>query len=205
MTKHGGIMTKIKTSNGEVSMRMNNEEYEIIRMAGEVSRVLILTMMFSLMLPQGWYQPKKAEAAIGTLIAPTVASAAGNPANVNVTIGAGSNRIMVVGVSLTTAANTDTPTVAVTYSGTALTPVPNTDTSGTGGFAHTYLFYMLDTPSLMDNTARALAVTVSGGFTTRYSSVWRAVYTGVSQTAPTGGSMNSGTGTAGDTALRSTA
>jgi predicted CxxxxCH...CXXCH cytochrome family protein len=162
--------------------------------------VLLLTLATSMFMSQGLYKPKQSEAAPGTLVAPAVATnSTGAPASVNMTIGAGTNRMLVVGVSVSTSAAVS-QTCSVTYGGTALTAVPNAGTGATIAQAHTYLFYMPDNATLMNNTSRALAVTVTGG-TIRSSSVWRAVYSGVNQSAPAGASMNSGATTVTSTAF----
>jgi predicted CxxxxCH...CXXCH cytochrome family protein len=148
----------------------------------KTSIVLLLTMATTVFMYQGWYQPVPAQAAITEQAAWTVVSTAGAPAAANVTIAAGTNRMLVVGVSVTTSAAV-TQTCSVSYGGTALTEVPGTATGGTSALQHTYLFYMPENATLMDNTARSLAVTVTGG-TIRYSSVYKAVFAGTDPTSP---------------------
>lgn len=165
--------------------------------------VLGLTCAISIFMCQGWYQPKQALATITQPAAWTVVSATTNPVAASYSIAGtvGSSRMLVVGVSVTSTTNTTTQTCAVTYGGTALTPVPGTATGTTAGYQHTYLFYMLETgnTTLFNGSANSLAVTVTGGVTT-YSSVYKAVFDGVYQsaapfTSSTSTSNGTGTGT----------
>lgn len=60
-------MATIKNSNGEVSMRMKTTENpKSSGWLAKVSRVLIFTMMFSIAMPQGWYNPTPAQAALSS-------------------------------------------------------------------------------------------------------------------------------------------
>lgn len=64
MTRLGDIMAKIKNSNGEVGMRMKTAKTpNYSGWLAKVSRVLIFTIMLSLIMPQGWYYSRIAEAA----------------------------------------------------------------------------------------------------------------------------------------------
>jgi len=160
----------------------------------KTSIVLLLTMATSVFMYQGWYQPLPAQAAVTTPVAVANIVGTNTAATGNVTIPLSTNgnrRMLVVGVTVARTAAT-TATVTCTYGGTALTAVPNTNTSATSSLEHTYLFYMLENATLMNNTARALTFTNSTGTMTA-NAIWYAVYDGVDQIAPTGGSFNSGT------------
>jgi predicted CxxxxCH...CXXCH cytochrome family protein len=146
----------------------------------KTSLVLLLTLASNAFMSGGLLSPGTVHAAITQQAYWTVTSAATAPAAANYTIAAGTNRMLVVGVSVTTTAAV-AQTCTATYGGTALTPVPNTAT-GTTSFQHTYMFYLPENATLMNNTARSLAFTVTGG-TVSYSSVYKAVFAGVDQTA----------------------
>lgn len=152
--------------------------------------VLLLTLVTALFM-----DTNKVQAAITELTVPTVSNATTTPATVNVTIAtsASGKRMLVAGVSIATS-NAVAPTVNCTWGGNALTAVPNTSTSGVSTYQHTYLFYMLDNPTLMNGTARALTFTVSAGTLTA-NSIHHAVYDGVAQVAPEGGFSNGGSAT----------
>ncbi len=118
------------------------------------------------------------------------------PGTYSYTVNAGTNRMLVVGVSSSTTANA-TQTVTVTYGGQALTQQVGDGT--TNARQHTYLFYLKDTPAVMTGTAQNLIVTVTGG-TAYFNYVYAGVYAGVDQSAtPITNSRNytSGTGTTG--------
>jgi Fibronectin type III domain/NapC/NirT cytochrome c family, N-terminal region len=96
-------------------------------------------------------------------------------------VAAGSGRLLVVAVSATRSA-AGTISCSASYGGTAMTLAAG-DGASASTWNHSFLFYMPDTPALMDGTGRALAVTCSGG--TAYATwVFSAVYAGVDQTSP---------------------
>src|SRR6266702_2075558 len=100
----------------------------------KVALIAMFTMVFSVLLYQGWFGIKKSEAAIQTLAAWT-----------NV------------------------------YHNATL---PDATASAS---MHTMFFYLKDTPTVMNGTAKTLAVTLTGGGTAVMNNVWYAVYTGVDQ------------------------
>jgi len=158
----------------------------------KTSLILLLTLATTVFMYQGWYKPVPAQAAISSLIAPVSVSATSVPASASFAIAASASgqRMLVAGVTVATTAAV-APTVTCTYGGTALTAVANTSTAATSALEHTYMFYMTDNTTLMNGTSRPLTFTVSAGTMTA-NSIHYAVYDGVSQTAPTGGSYNSG-------------
>jgi predicted CxxxxCH...CXXCH cytochrome family protein len=96
-------------------------------------------------------------------------------------VAAGTGRLLVVAVSATRSA-VGTITCSASYGGTAMTLAAGDGTVAVT-WNHSFLFYMLDTPALMNGTGRALAVTCAGG--TAYATwVYSAVYAGVDQTTP---------------------
>jgi hypothetical protein len=63
-----------------------------------------------------------------------------------------------------------------------------TQAVGDGGESlrtHTYIYYLLDTPAVMDDTSRMLFIYLGGGFST-YDYIYAAVYDGVDQSDPIG-------------------
>ena len=108
------------------------------------------------------------------------------PGTYSYTVAAGANRMLIVAVSSATNP-ASTQTVTVTYGVVGLTQRIGDGT--TSSRAHTYLFYLLDTPSVMDGLSHNLTVTVTGG-TTRYNYVYAAVYTDVDQSNPIADSKN---------------
>ncbi|MFN2299384.1 MAG: hypothetical protein ACK2UB_11080 [Anaerolineales bacterium] len=98
-------------------------------------------------------------------------------------VGAGTDRLMVVAVS-STMTSTSTQTVNVWYGFQALTLAVGDGTTGNIQ-THTYLFYLLDTPAVMDGTSRMLLVTTGGGGS-NYDYIYAAVYDGVDQSDPIG-------------------
>ncbi len=146
----------------------------------KISLVLIFTLVFSTFMYQGWYKPKPAAAAITSQAAwSNLYAGTSLTPSASYTVATGSQRMLVVGVvSGITAAATQTCTV--TYGGVSMTIQGNTGT--TSGQAHSYLFYLKDTPSVMNGSAQTLAVTLTGG-TASYTFVSAAVYAGVDQSA----------------------
>lgn len=162
-----------------------------------MSLCLFLTFATTLVISAGWFMPKSAEAAITQTVTPASAVGTTAPASANVTIPlsvAGNKRTLIVGITLegATASTGTNAQVNCTYGGTALTAVPGTDNSATSALEHTYMFYMLDNTTLMNNTARALTFTVNG-FVMTGNSIHYAVYDGTAQAAPQlGSTSNSG-------------
>jgi len=95
---------------------------------------------------------------------------------------AGTNRLLVVGISSsTTQVAQAQPTVS--YGGTAMTPAIGY--SATATKQHSYLFYLPIGTAAVDDTGKTINVTISGG-TSNYCIVNAAVYTGVDQVSPVG-------------------
>jgi hypothetical protein len=95
------------------------------------------------------------------------------------TVNAGSNRMLVVAVS-STRSTAGPQTITVTYGGRSLTKAVGDD--AVSARAHTYLFYLLDTPAVMNGSAQSLVVNIAGGTSSR-NYVYAAVYAGVDQSA----------------------
>ena len=109
------------------------------------------------------------------------ASGTGN--TYNFAIPAGSNRVLVVGVTGSTTSSGTFSTLTATYGAVALTSA--TSNMGTSAHAHTALL-ILKNNAVMDNTSRPLNVTLSGGSQTLVNmTVWYAVFSGVDQTPGT--------------------
>jgi hypothetical protein len=92
-------------------------------------------------------------------------------------IAVGSERLLVVAIS-SSQGSVVAQTVSVTYGDTALTLAVGD--AGVLSQAHTYLFYLKDTPAVMNGAAHNLVVTITGG-TSNYNFVYATVYAGVNQ------------------------
>jgi predicted CxxxxCH...CXXCH cytochrome family protein len=170
-----------------------------------ISLVLIFTLLFSTFIYQGWYWPKKAEAAISTQQAWTnVYHSATLPGATaaSFAVNAGSNRMLVVALAYSFSANATQTVTSVTYGGQAMTL--QAGDAATSLSMHTYLFYLKDN-AVMDGTAKTLAVNITGG-TAVMNDIWYAVYAGVDQSAaPITNSQNYNNNTAAATAAFGTA
>ncbi len=156
----------------------------------KVSMVLMITLLTSIFMYQGWYKPLQGQAAVSVQQAwSTVYAGAAFPTSNTYTVNPGPNRTLVVGVTTTVSAATAAQTCAVTY-GTQ-TMLLATSNASTSAMQHTYLFY-LNEAGIAAATNQALTVTVSGG-TPVYNTVYAAVYNGVDQSAITGSNYNGGT------------
>jgi hypothetical protein len=102
------------------------------------------------------------------------------PGTYSYTVAAGSQRVLVVAVSSSISAAAVQTTATVTYGGQNLTRQVGDLASVSR--THTYLFYLKDTPAVMDGLAHNLAVTIAGGISS-YNFVYAAVYMGVDQSA----------------------
>jgi hypothetical protein len=131
------------------------------------------------------------------------ATAAGT--GTNVSIAAGANRILVVGITTSFDDNNGSGTQAnpstITYGGVTLTYA--TGNGGTNGRMHTWLYYLKDN-AVMDGTSRPLNVTVGAvsGATLANMTVWYGVFAGVDQT-PASYTTGNGFSNGGDPALLS--
>lgn len=105
-----------------------------------------------------------------------------SPVNVNYTVNAGTDRMLVVGVAMALS-GTATASCSASYDGNAM--VKATHDEASNARQHTWLFYLKDTPASMDGTANPLTVTCSnnGGRTIRNLAVYGTVFAGVDQTA----------------------
>ena len=105
----------------------------------------------------------------------------GTCTGVSFPVAAGSNRILVVGISHTLTANaTQTNPTTISYGGVTLL---NAGTNGaTSGRMHTWLYYLKDNV-VMNGTSQPLNVTLGG--THANVTVWYSVFAGVDQTPAT--------------------
>jgi len=110
----------------------------------------------------------------------TVYTGAAFPTTYSYPVTAGANRMLVVAVSSSISAAAVQTAATVTYGGQSLTR--QVGDLASAGRAHTYLFYLKDTPAVMDGAAQNLVVTIIGG-TPSYNFVYAAVYAGVDQSA----------------------
>ena len=137
---------------------------------------LILVLLVLTALPAG-----SASAAINQQQAWTnLYAGAAYPGTYSYTVAAASQRMLVVAVSSTRSTAGAQTTATVTYGGQALTLAVGDAASAAR--QHTYLFYLKDTPGVMNGAAQNLVVTIAGG-TSSYNYVYAAVYSGVDQSA----------------------
>jgi hypothetical protein len=187
------MRTERKHDSTEIGMSRildrRNESPKAGTMSRAVRRIAMAVVAAALALWAG-----EAGAVIGTLIAPTnVYNGTGAPPSTNVTIGAGTNRMLVVTLGWGDPSSLTT-TVSVTYGGTLLTKAATTE--GTAGNSHAWVFYMKDSPTLMNGIARPLVVSFSSQASTR-KVVDYAVFTNVDQNSPADvASCTSGSSTA---------
>jgi hypothetical protein len=119
------------------------------------------------------------------------------PGTYSYAVGAGSERILIVAVS-STRSNAGAQTVSASYGGQALTLAVGD--AGSATRQHTYIFYLLDTPAVMNGGPQNLTVTVAGGTSSR-NFVYAAVYAGVDQAGPITDTANFNGGTTQSTAV----
>ncbi|WP_208749435.1 beta strand repeat-containing protein, partial [Flavobacterium zhairuonense] len=125
----------------------------------------------------------------GQITQPTAWTKASDQASLtsstNFAIAAGSNRVLVVGISTTftdaSGSDTQNDPTTISYGGVTLTKA--TGNGGTNGRMHTWLYYLKDN-AVMDGTSRTLSVTGgSTGSTLSNMTVWYSVFAGVDQSA----------------------
>ncbi len=119
--------------------------------------------------------------------------------NAGYAVGAGTGRLLVVAISATQTAAAGAISCSATYGGQNLVLAAG-DGASTATWNHSFLYYLKDTPALMDGTGRPLNVTCSGG-TGYYTWVYAAVYAGVDQTTPITDAKNFNSGGTGDTTV----
>jgi len=146
-----------------------------------LNRVLILTLLFSAFMQHGWYQPKKAEAAITTLQAwsniHNLTSAPGTISYPITATGAGA-RMLIVAVSGSMTVASATRSITLSYGGQTMTKAATNET--TSSRTHTWLFYLQESGiQAISNSNLVFAVTNPG--TSRFYQVDAAVYDGVDQ------------------------
>jgi hypothetical protein len=156
----------------------------------KISMVLMITLLTSIFMYQGWYRPLQGQAAVSVQQSwTTVYAGAAFPTAYTYTVNPGPNRTLVVGVTTTVSAATAAQTCTVSYDGQAMQLA--TSNASTSAQQHTYLFY-LNEAGITAATNQTLTVSVSGG-TSVYNTVYAAVYNGVDQAAITGSNFNGGT------------
>ena len=161
----------------------------------KISLVLLCTVLSSVFMYEGWYKPQATLAAItaqsawGTALYSSTAS----PGALAYTVGAGSNRLLVVAVSSSLNA-ASTQSCAVTYGGQTLTKQITDETSSAQ--QHTWLFYLNDAGITAAGASTGINVTLTAGSSTFVNSaVYASVYAGVNQSAPITSSKNYNSGT----------
>ncbi len=156
----------------------------------KISLVLICTLLTSVFMYEGFYKPRGAQATVLQGWTNIYGANAFPSAAIPYTVGAGTNRMLVIGVTSTVTTATATQTCTVTWGGKTLTAGPTDKTTSSMG--HSYLFY-LNEAGIASATGNSTVVTITGG-TTNYNSVFAAVYSDVDQTlTPVGSTYNGGT------------
>jgi predicted CxxxxCH...CXXCH cytochrome family protein len=162
--------------------------------------VLLLTIVTSVFMYEGWYKPMQATAAITQQASWTsqYASTAypSGAVNASYTIAAGTNRILLVAIASRTS-TAAAQTVTVTYGGQALTLAQGD--AGSSSQQHTYLYYLKDA-GIAAASGASLNVTVTGG-TAAYTWVYASVFAGVNQTTPFTATQNFNSGSTGSTSV----
>jgi hypothetical protein len=120
------------------------------------------------------------------------------PGTYSYTVTPGSQRILVVAVA-STRSTAGAQTATATYGGQAMTLEIGDAAAATR--QHSYLFFLRDTPAVMNGAPQNLVVTITGG-TSSYNFVYASVYAGVDQSAdPITDSRNFNGGTTQATAV----
>lgn len=160
--------------------------------------IIALCLLFGA-IAMGWFSPSVASAAITQPGAWTAAiNVAANSGTYSYTAATGSNRVVVVTIESTHAANsTYTPTV--TFGGTALTLARGDNTTSMRN--HTSIYYLPE--ASIPSGAQTLSVSL--GVTTQRLYVGVATFAGVDQTTPIDASQNASRNTDGVTAVFGTA
>lgn len=170
-------MARIKTSIGEVSMKIKMPKLHNPGWRRGVSRVLIFTMVLSAFMHQGWYSPKPASAVTyfgeGTLAYGTSSLTPGYPGPGSIV--ANDLLVLVIGMKPNTAGSGNS-SVTTPTGWTALTPVYGTTGSlgGDTGPTNLFAFYR----NAAGGETGTLSVTTSGA-----NSAWAQMYKFTSNTA----------------------
>src|SRR6185369_188332 len=149
----------------------------------KTSLVLLLTLATTVFMYEGWYKPKQAAAAPTTTGFTNIrhsATALSGTSVGNITVPAGSDRMLVVAFSNQASSSAAMTVTAVTYGGVAMTSAGGDATTSLS--MHTQIYYLKEN-AVMDNTARPLIVNITGGGTLVMNDIWYAIYTGVDQAA----------------------
>jgi len=159
--------------------------------------VLLLTLATTVFMYEGWYKPLPVLAAPVTTGFTSIyhAATALTATSVgNITVPAGSNRMLVVAFASQASGSGSMVVNAVTYGGVAMTSAGGD--AATSLSMHTQIYYLKDN-AIMNGNAQPLVVNITGGGTSLVmNDVWYAIYTGVDQTAtPVVQTYNSGSTT----------
>jgi hypothetical protein len=143
-----------------------------------IAALILVTLVFA-SLPAG-----QAQAAISVQQAwANIYAGAAFPGTYSYTVTPGSDRILVVAVS-STISNNGWEIITVTYGGQPMTLEVGDVSPPQTIRQFTYLFYLVDTPSVMNGTPQNLTVNITSNRATRYNFVYAAVYAGVDQSNP---------------------
>ena len=153
----------------------------------KTSLVLLLTLTSMVFMYEGWYKPKQAAASIATLnqwpaTPQIVSNAATGTVTGSVTVGAGTNRMMLVAVACDYSSSAPaSQTLTVTYGGRTVTQIARNITQ-----RQTIWMGYLNEAGL--SAASNTTLSVTNGTTSNLAAMYAsaAVYTSVAQTAPIG-------------------
>jgi predicted CxxxxCH...CXXCH cytochrome family protein len=148
------------------------------------SLVLIFTMLFSIFMLQGWYNPEQADAAVVAAQpfpnTPTISGTTSASVSGSYTVNAGTNRLLVVVISASYSATTTT-TATANYGGQALTQA--VVVSGASMRRPVWIGY-LNEAGIAAASNTTLQVTLSSGTSLVGTETYAAVFTGVNQATP---------------------
>jgi hypothetical protein len=160
----------------------------------KTSLVLICTLLASVFMYEGWYQPQSSKATISTTgwttLAGTFHTATGAPtANVTLTGSANTGRVLVVALTTVQSTAAAQSAASVTYNGATMVQAA-ADSTATSTNVHTSIYYLTETSASgqgkpFDSSSHALTASITGG-TVTYADGYYALLTGVDQSNPLG-------------------
>ena len=176
-------MTKLKTSNGEVSMKKRTTmNLKSSGWLATVSRVLILTMLLSTFMHQGWFSPKPAQAVVIGTTTTMVRAGTGSTGPLTITnatwsCAAGTNRLLVIAVTGEGASGANFSIAATKGAGISFTDAIHTVTSRAGA----YIGYLTEAQIVASGT-NSIVITNTGTLTGLDANI--ACYSNVDQNNP---------------------
>ncbi|MEK6744564.1 MAG: Ig-like domain-containing protein [Nitrospirota bacterium] len=189
---------------------MNNESVSGIRTAGwlaMIGKVLMLTMIISTFVYQGWYNPNMAQAAVTEAQSfpntPTISGTTSASVSGSYSVNAGSNRLLVVAVSSSFNGAPSSQSVTASWGGQALTQMVVSDVAQR---RFVWIGYLKEA-GITAASGTTLQVTLANNTSLQGTETYAAVLAGVDQVSTVNGTysvyinntaavMNFGTGLA---------